>query len=384
MDLKKEWSLWKTAHKLTQDLSWNLAVKNPEGGLYYKYWDAYNCDDIDGFRCNKKWCYWCNMKWSVKTATNYLDELLAFKDAHFVTITSTPIEYNQLSKEKIRDYQQKVGAVIKAARRKIEGKGIRKFEITYSRNSSTPKIKLHYHMIVDSLELGQEIINGWLKVNPDCTRKAQDLRELKNKKDVQNALFYCCKSPVPIYKNSNYNVLDKIYDSIGGARMIQHFGLTKAECSDDRKEEIKQEVYSWQADWWKDEPHLKRKPYHKDKEEFKKKLELVMEEIETRFYQEVVPKLSKAFDKVELKFPNVSLKSFPKSPNEIESYFNKKKLIEKEVKLIFKPYLMQSANRIEIEKWESLQMTSALSVESWTWKNDRTIQLRVPIIDKTT
>jgi len=367
MGKQNTWSLWRTSHKKTQDLTWNLAVSNPSSSMYYKYWDAYICDSQNGYRCNTKWCYWCNMKWSIKTAWKYLDELESFKDAHFVTLTSKKVSYNDFTTEAIKDYQKSIGSIIKASKRTLgHGKGFRKLEITYSKSARYPKINMHYHIITDSLELANTIRERWLKTNEGSNRKAQSVSILSDRDDVRNTLFYCLKSPVPIYEKSNFYALDKIFHAIKGIRIIQAFGMQPSEQSNERKEEIRYQVYQWQSNYWKNEPLIRRKPYHKDKDEYIKKLDQLERNIENKYQIDVVPELDKICIKVDERFGEVSLYSMPKSSN-YEPYDKKKKFIYEEVNKIMKSFVNESKHPKKETLWLMKLVEGINYVERRSW-----------------
>jgi hypothetical protein len=368
MEKQSTWSLWNTSHRKTQDLTWNLAVSNPSSTMYYKYWDAYVCGSIQGFRCNTKWCYWCNMKWSIKTSFKYLDELESFEDAHFVTLTSRKVNYNDFTTNKIKEYQKRIGDIIKASKRTLgHGKGVRKFEITYSKNSSYPKINMHYHIITDSLELANIIRERWIKANEGSFSRGQQVSVLTDKDEVRKSLFYCLKSPVPIYKSSNFYALDKIFLAIKGIRIIQPFGLKPSEVSDERKTEITNKVYEWQSRYWKNEPLIKRKPYHKDIDEYIDKLNKMQDDIETTYRLEIMPKLDKICIDVNHKFGEVSLYRIPKLGDNYELYYKKKNFINKAVFKLMNIYVEESKHPKESTLWLIKLVEGIGYIEKRSW-----------------
>lgn len=373
MEKQNTWSLWKTSHRKTQDLTWNLAVTNPSSPMYYKYWDAYVCDSLEGYRCNKKWCYWCNMKWSIKTSWKYLDELESFDDAHFVTLTSSKVNYTDFTTEKIKDYQKSIGDIIKASKRTLGyGKGIRKFEITYSKSSSYPKINMHYHIITDSLALANMIRERWLKANEGSIRRGQQVSVLTDKDEVRKSLFYCLKSPVPIYEDSNFYALDRIFQAIKGIRVIQPFGLKPTEVSDERKEEITHQIYRWQSIYWKNEPLIKRKPYHKDKDLYINKLIKMNDDIENKYQITIVPELDKICNKVDEKFGEVSLYRIPINLDDYELYDKKKAFIKKEIFKLMYSYVENAKHPKEKNLWllKIIDGSQYIAKRSWYIKID--------------
>jgi len=292
------------------------------------------------------------MKWSIKTLWKYLDEIESFEDAYFVTLTSRKVNYNDFTKEKIKDYQKSIGEIVKASRRTLGyGRGIRKFEITYLKSSRYPTINMHYHIVTDSLELANTVRERWLKANEGSNRKGQSVSRLKDKDDVRKTLFYSLKSPVPIYEHSNFYALDKIFKAIKGIRIIQPIGLKPSELSDERKEEITHQIYRWQSNYWKQEPLIKRKPYHKDKDDYIKKLVKLESDIENKYLKDIVPELDKIYKKVDEKFGEVSLYRTPSISDDSDLYYKKKKLIDKEVRKLMDSFVEEAKHPKEGAFW---------------------------------
>lgn len=226
---------------------------------------------------------------------------------------------------------------------------------------------MHYHIITDSLELANTIRERWLKANESSNRKGQIVSVLTDKDEVRKSLFYCLKSPVPIYHFSNFHALDKIFQAIKGIRIIQAFGLKPSEVSDERKEEITYLVYSWQSRYWKNEPLIKRKPYHKEKDDYIKELDKLKDDIEKIYQITIMPELDKICNKIDEKFGEVSLYRIPINPDDDKLYDKKKEFIKKEIFKHMGSYVQDTKHPIEKTFWWLKIIDGIQYIEKRSW-----------------
>jgi hypothetical protein len=245
--------------------------------LKKSYWRSFHCTRIllqDGKKitsryCNNRWCVVCNRIRTAKMINNYLPVLLnEIKEPYFVTLTipnctgknlrttiskmlKTIIKINNTFR-RIRDYRLK---------------GIRKLECTYNVECNT--FHPHFHFIIDTYQVGQELISTWLENYPEARSVSQDIR-----KADKNSLIELFKYTTKILtgkpnkpeggKEVELNIipeaLDVIFQAMYGKRVYQPIGIKKIQQNEDmesiegiQSEEItdiaeKMEVWGWEQD----------------------------------------------------------------------------------------------------------------------------------------
>lgn len=205
-------------------------LKELKSELHESYMRSFGCNQIivveDGKArttyCGQRWCYVCNGIRTAKLIQGYEPILAEFKEPMFVTISRPNVRASQLRKEcklyvklfrKVRDTNRKRG---------ITMRGIRALEITQNEKRAAknlPDYHPHYHLIVDGAMEAEQLVKDWLEYNPTANRSAQDIRHA-DAGSMKELFKYGTKLA---YKPAK--VLDTIFCSIRGLRMVQSFGI---------------------------------------------------------------------------------------------------------------------------------------------------------------
>jgi hypothetical protein len=192
------------------------------------------------------------------------------KDPQFLTLTIPNVTALNL-----RDTVKNMGKTMRKIqdnRRKNDLpliKGVRKLECTY--NTNLNNYHPHYHLIIESETIANEVINEWLLYYPEANIKAQ---KTVTATDCQELFKYFTKLTSKTgtnYKNGSKLVdewhypeaIDQIFQAIANLRIIQPMGgikLVKDDVDDvesiDLDETVKIEpginLYTWYNDNWVD------------------------------------------------------------------------------------------------------------------------------------
>ncbi|KKK78974.1 hypothetical protein LCGC14_2838160, partial [marine sediment metagenome] len=167
---------------LTNALVLQLA-KIKDSPLEKSYWRTWHCSEVllqDGKKltatyCGNRWCAVCNRIRMGKLIKGYLPELKKMEDPQFITLTTPNVSSDQLQGEIEEMTRQliKIKDLFKN-RRAFQINGIRKIEVTH--NAETNEYNPHFHVVLDGEQVGQELINEWLRHFPEANRAAQDIR----------------------------------------------------------------------------------------------------------------------------------------------------------------------------------------------------------------
>jgi plasmid rolling circle replication initiator protein Rep len=223
--------------------------------LKQSYWHTWHCANIllqDGKTvtakyCNNRWCPVCNRIRTAKMINGYLPEFKKMVDPRFVTLTVVNVPASELDStidKMIRDF-----ILIKNvfySRRGFNINGIRKIEVTY--NEKTNEYHPHFHIILEGKEVGEALIEEWLKRFPSA-----DLRGQKNDKADTDSLTELCKYSTKLFEKQtvkkgekiivqvNVKALDVIYQALRKRRIMQSMGWVKRVSED--VEEIDSQMY---------------------------------------------------------------------------------------------------------------------------------------------
>ena len=233
--------------------------------LKKSYWSTYHCAStilqqdttIKAKYCNQRWCLTCNRIRTAKMINGYKEPIQALKDTHFVTLTIPNVKgrYLKASIEQMNKYIADIRNNLKKTYG-ITLKGLRKYECTY--NKATNEYHPHFHLIVESIEASQKLVDLWLKKYPKASRKAQDIRPTQ-----ENSLVELCKYFTKVItKDNDYNpkAIDIMCRAVKGKRTFQSMGIKK-QVSEDIEEiqsqqitfkEPKIEIWGWEKevyDW---------------------------------------------------------------------------------------------------------------------------------------
>lgn len=269
---KRQWSKW-----LSNTISIGLANANEKSQLNKSYWNTYHCANVITFDdngkgvssyCKNRWCYTCSRIRTAKLIQGYLSELQAFENAYFVTLTRQTCTASELPKRleemqktfrKINDANRKTYKELKGT--SSEYKGLRKLECTLRPND---KYHPHFHLIVNTEDQAQRIVNQWLKYNKDADAKAQDIRKA-DEKSHKELFKYFTKLNAGKRKdgqalNLDYKRLDIIFTAMKGRVVFQAFGMLKMVQEDFTEEDLNattnlgseyaNRLFSWyETDW---------------------------------------------------------------------------------------------------------------------------------------
>ena len=174
--------------------------------------------------CNARWCTVCNRIRMAKMINAYSVPLMNLNDLHFVTLTTPNVSADNLRSEMDGMYKSWRYIVNKRLRKhyKLKVNGMRKLECTY--NARTDTYNPHFHILVESKEAAELLIQLWLKRYPNASIKGQDMRAAD-----PNSLIELFKYTVKgVHKGKYYpEALDVIYQSLEGRRTYQPFGIKK-------------------------------------------------------------------------------------------------------------------------------------------------------------
>lgn len=220
-----------------------IDLKSP---LLKSYWDTTRCTSIvlqEGKKitsryCKQRWCLTCNRIRTAKMINGYKEPLAELKEPQFVTLTIPNVKAKYL-KSTIEDMNTSLKAIRKNLKKtyKIELKGLRKYECTY--NSKENSYHPHFHLIVESKEASNKLIDLWLNKYPKASRKAQDLRPASEESIIELCKYFT----KVISKDNDYNpkALDIMFRSAKGKRTFQPIGIKKT-VSEDIEEIASQEI----------------------------------------------------------------------------------------------------------------------------------------------
>lgn len=133
--------------------------------------------------CNSRICHVCNRIRTAKMMSGYIEPLRKLGDLHFTTLTLKNVKADQLN-QTVDKMIKDIANIVRVLRekRKINISGIRKIEITY--NHKNDDYHPHIH-IMHNINIGDTIIDEWLKRNPTSKKQGWDCRK-KRMVDLQN------------------------------------------------------------------------------------------------------------------------------------------------------------------------------------------------------
>lgn len=212
--------------------------------------------------CNSRLCHTCNRIRTAKMMKGYIDPLKELGNLYFTTLTIKNVKSENLN-QTIEDMIKNMSNIIRVLRekRKINISGIRKIEITY--NHKKDDYHPHFH-ILHNMDVGDIIIEEWLKRNPTAKKQGWDWKKKKmvdiqvskqvtkendDDKKYLNELFkYATKFIIKDDKergilNVYVPALDNILKSLHKKRTIQSFGeIKRLKLNEDIEEEIEELV----------------------------------------------------------------------------------------------------------------------------------------------
>jgi len=220
------------------------------------YWRTWHCANIilqDGRKmtsryCNNRWCLVCNRIRTAKLIKGYMPQIKKMNEKWLITLTVPNVPAEEL-KGKIDDMILEFIKVINVfvRRRNLRLNGIRKLECTYNEKLKT--YHPHLHLLVDSREAGEALVDEWLKRYPEADRRGQDIRPAD-----ESSLLELFKYTTKLTTESkikrvngkavmqvNAVALDTIFQALWGRRTFQPMGWVH-KVSEDVEEIESQEV----------------------------------------------------------------------------------------------------------------------------------------------
>ena len=261
------------AKYLSRALALELAKLN--SSLKKSYWNTWHCSNTilqDGQKltttyCNNRWCMVCNRIRTAKLIKGYLPELKKMQDPQFVTLTIPNVTGKDL--ESTIELMAKEFIKIKNLfyqRRTFQINGVRKIECTH--NSDTDEYHPHYHVVLDGKEVGEALIQEWLKRFPEANRGAQDIRSADENSMIELFKYttkLTTKNKVTRDEGKttievNPKALDTIFQALYKKRTFQSMGWVKMVSEDVEEvdaqivEDIEEGIDVWQweqeaSDW---------------------------------------------------------------------------------------------------------------------------------------
>ena len=253
-----------------------------ESPLHKNYERAFHCGAVIKQKgkkvisqyCNSRICHVCNRIRTAKMMAGYIEPLRELGNLYFTTLTIKNVKAENL-RDTIEKMLKDMSNLIRVLRekRKINISGIRKIEITY--NAKFDTYHPHFH-ILHNMDVGDIIIDEWVKRNPTAKKQGWDWKEKKmvdlqvskpiTKKDEDDKKFlneifkYATKFVVKDSKDRNImNVyvpaLDNILRALHTKRSVQTFGVIrklKINEEEDHQELLSQEIIDIEEETYKE------------------------------------------------------------------------------------------------------------------------------------
>lgn len=221
--------------------------------------------------CGYKVCLICSRIRTAQLIRDYYEAVEQLPEKQFVTLTIPNVpEYAlpEAARNMVKNF-----ALIRDVLRKTDNKirGTRNMEITY--NPDRDDFHPHFHCIISGRAESETLVDYWLKMYPDATRAAQDIREFGTEKgDLLEAFKYVNKvisetkkervatdeaAYITIKKRGKIYIeaLDIINRAVSGVgqegkfRTFQSFGIKRKKL-EPRDEKEKPETSPWETDFW--------------------------------------------------------------------------------------------------------------------------------------
>ena len=229
-------SFQKKARKkfVSQNLVLFLLNSNPDSPLRKSYWNTYHCQEImvvgsekiTTKYCKNRFCPACCSIYTAKAIKGYSSSLAKFNNPYFVTLTLPTVQRDALPDRitfMIKMFRLILGSKLG---RKLKVKGLRSLECTVRPND---RFHPHFHVVCDTEESADFLIEAWLKRNSDANSLAQDMRVCDDRSMFELFKYF---TKTTVCKDGKYVLndlvqLDWIYRCIKGRRIFQPFGGIK-------------------------------------------------------------------------------------------------------------------------------------------------------------
>ena len=177
--------------------------------------------------CRARWCCVCNAIRSAKLMVAYSPELESWTDGTFLTLSRPNVRGKNLYGELRLNRKALQKVMAKARRGGWVFRAVLKVEVTYNPMKGT--YHPHFHLMVDSRAVADELLRLWMAANPTAHRSGQDVRK--------------CHSPLELFKyvtkllvkglegeqtTPHPAVLDTIFRAMKNLRTMQPLGFRVA------------------------------------------------------------------------------------------------------------------------------------------------------------
>ena len=255
-------------------LAINLANKNPESILYHSYVNTLACADqlfVDengkakSKYCKNRWCPLCQSIRIAKLIGGYKTQLEQYPELYFVTLTRPTVPADGLKAQRVQMYDSFKKIKDSMFFRRGKYSGIRKAECTIRPNGH---YHFHFHVLVNSKAAAEFMVERWLKLNPESTIEAQNIREVdkSNERSLLEIFKYFTKLIAKL-KNQDgteqayisYTRLNVIFEFMKGQRVFQPFGSLRPVEEDFEDEDLEADldieqansIWRWSvSDWY--------------------------------------------------------------------------------------------------------------------------------------
>jgi plasmid rolling circle replication initiator protein Rep len=245
---------------ITQSLMRNLIdiAKEKEDVLALgSYWNTYYCQnriiEADGRSygryCKNRFCTLCCSIRKAELVNKYLPIIQTWEKAYFVTLTVKAVKEDQLRRA-IRKMLKGFTEIKDKHRKRWQRrngrrlKGVRSLECNF--NPKTKTYNPHLHLIVDSKETAEILINDWLKKwKAGGTNKyAQHMEQIYN---AESGLIEIIKYGSKIFTEPDLDkksesgmpsqiylaALETIFSAMKGVRIFERFGFNNGQETDE-------------------------------------------------------------------------------------------------------------------------------------------------------
>lgn len=236
----------------TQLIVTHRLALNTDSPLIDSYWNAWHCSNsiiqqgekgepgqkLTTTYCKNRWCMACNRIRTAKMINAYLPAFNQMAEPQFLTLTWPNVKADQI-RESIEEKNNSFRKIYKQLYKKGQKiKGIKKIECTYNkeRNDYHP----HFHLVIDGKERAETILSNWLKLHPECSPDAQDLKPLDNGALLEMFKYFTdftgkkkANEARTIYPAK---VLDNIFRSVHRMQIFRPYGIKaidENECIDE-------------------------------------------------------------------------------------------------------------------------------------------------------
>lgn len=262
--------LLKRARKkaITIDNALSMVNDNKESDMSKSYWNTFYCSNtfqvgkkskMKTTYCKNRWCTICESIKTAKMINGYLKPLQEIQDKQFTTLTVKTVSGQNLS-SRLKQIADIWSAIRKKSVKQHETKGvvppiingIRKLEIHPTHNG---KYHAHLHIIVDTKEGAEWIVNEWLNRWREIDKNLVSAEAQKIVPADENSVIelfkYTVKSVVDFAKSEDKlgreikitgKKLDVIFSALKNKRTIQPFGNIQKD-KDPIEKSIEDKIY---------------------------------------------------------------------------------------------------------------------------------------------